>query len=62
MKKVGFAIFSYLLVLTLLLAPTGIVRAEDLNEPIVTPVSGDMEFTTTFIPIAEFPAPLNMTR
>jgi hypothetical protein len=55
MKKVGFAIFSYLLVLTLLLAPTGIVRAEDLNEPIVTPVSGDMEFTTTFIPIAEFP-------
>jgi hypothetical protein len=39
----------------MLLAPTGIVRAEDLNEPVVIPVSGDMDFTTTFIPIAEFP-------
>ena len=45
----------FLLVLTLLLRSFGIAKAEVGDDPVVTPISGDMEFTTEVVPIASLP-------
>ncbi|NMC35138.1 MAG: hypothetical protein GYA36_22165 [Veillonellaceae bacterium] len=65
MKKILIPFFSLVLVFSLLVSVTGTAAAlpppppppatPDLPEPVVTPVSGDMEFTTEFIPIVQFP-------
>lgn len=62
MKKLVLSLFSIMLVSAMLFSTTSTAAAlppppttPDLPEPVVTPVSGDMEFTTEFIPIAQFP-------
>jgi len=65
MKKVLIPLFSLALVFSFLFTVTGTAAAlpppppppaaPGLPEPVVTPVSGDMDFTTEFIPIAQFP-------
>jgi hypothetical protein len=65
MKKTMIPLFSLVLVFSLLFSVTGSAAATpppppipttpSLPDPVVTPVSGDMEFTTEFIPIAQFP-------
>ena len=65
MKKTLIPLFSLVLVFSLLFSITGTAAAlpppppipttPSLPDPVVTPVSGDMEFTTEFIPIAQFP-------
>ena len=52
MKKIVLPFFSFLLVLTLLLGSFGSAKAEIGDDPVVTPVSGDMDFTTEVVPIA----------
>lgn len=54
MKKLLLPFFSCLLVLTIL-GSYGTVSATDLADPVITPVSGDMEFITTIVPIASLP-------
>lgn len=51
MKKLLLPFFSCLLMLTFLVS-YGSATAADLANPVVTPVSGDMEFVTTVVPIA----------
>ena len=58
-KGPSLPFFSCLLVLTLRLGSFGSAHAEVGDDPVVTPVSGDMEFTTEVIPIALCPVPLN---
>jgi hypothetical protein len=55
MKKVAPAFFSFLIVLTLLLGSFSTARAAAGDDPFVTPVSGDKEFTTEIVPIAALP-------
>jgi hypothetical protein len=55
MKRVLIPFFSCLLVFTLLLGSFGSAKAEVGDDPVVTPVSGDMEFTTEVVPIASLP-------
>ena len=55
MKRVLIPFFSCLLVLTLLLGSFGSAKAEIGDDPVVTPISGDMEFTTEVVPIASLP-------
>jgi len=55
MKKSLFQLLTFVLVLTLLLGSFGSVKAAAGDDPTVTPVSGDMEFTTEIIPIASLP-------
>jgi hypothetical protein len=55
MKKFVLPFFSLLLVLTLALSSFSSVTAAAGGDPWVTPVSGDMEFTVTVIPIASLP-------
>lgn len=55
MKKALLSLFSFLLVLGLLGTSFGSVKAEIGDDPVVTPVSGDMEFTTEVISIASLP-------
>jgi hypothetical protein len=55
MKKFVLPFFSLLLVLTLALYSFSSVTAAAGGDPWVTPVSGDMEFTTTVVPIASLP-------
>lgn len=55
MKKYIFSVFSFLIVITLLLGSFGIARAAADDDPVVTPVSGDNEFATEVIPIASLP-------
>ena len=55
MKKVFVPLFSCLLVITLLLTSFGTARANSGDDPVVTPVSGDMEFTTEVIQPAYLP-------
>jgi hypothetical protein len=66
-KKTLIPLFSLVLAFSLLFSVTGTAAAlpppppppipttPSLPDPVVTPVSGDMEFTTEFIPIAQFP-------
>ena len=51
-KKVLLPLFSFLLVLGLLGASFSSAKAEIGDDPVVTPVSGDMEFTTEVVPVA----------
>jgi hypothetical protein len=55
MKKTALPFFSCLLVLTLLLGSFGSAMAAIGDDPVVTPVSGDMKFTTEIVPIASLP-------
>ena len=55
MKKLLLPFFSCLLVFTLLLGSFGSARAEVGDDPVVTPVSGDMVFTTEVVSIASLP-------
>ena len=55
MKKAVLPIISFLLVLTLLLGSFGNVKAATDDAPVVTPVSGDIVFTTTVVPIVSLP-------
>ena len=60
MKKIAIPFFSILLVVTLLLSVSVKSAAMPLTppslpEPYVTPVSGDMEFTTELLPVQRFP-------
>jgi hypothetical protein len=55
MKRVLIPFFSCLLVFALLLGSFGTAKAEVGDDPVVTPVSGDMEFTTEVIAIASLP-------
>ena len=60
MKKIVLPFFSCLLVLTLLLGSFGSAKAEIGDDPVVTPVSGDMEFTTEVVPIASLPGTIEL--
>ena len=60
MKKGVSLLASGLLVVSLLLSVTGTAKAvmvepPSLPDPYVTPVSGDMEFTTELLPVQQFP-------
>jgi hypothetical protein len=60
MKKGFSLLLGSLLVVSLLLSTTGIAKAvfvdpPTLPDPYVTPVSGDMEFTTELLPVQQFP-------
>jgi len=55
MKKILVPLFSFLLVFTLLLGSFGSAKAAVGDDPLVTPISGDVEFTTEVIPIASLP-------
>jgi hypothetical protein len=55
MKKVLFSLFTFLVVFGMLFTSFGSVNAAAVDDPVVTPVSGDMEFTTTVVPIASLP-------
>ena len=60
MKKVLIPFFGCLLVFTLLLGSFGSAKAEIGDDPVVTPVSGDMEFTTEVVPIASLPGTIEL--
>ncbi len=55
MKKFVLPLFSILLVITLALSSFSSVTAAGGSDPWVIPSSGDMEFTTTVVPIASLP-------
>jgi hypothetical protein len=55
MKKGLLPLFSFMLVLGLLLTSFSSAKAEIGDDPVVTPVSGDMEFSTEVVPIASLP-------
>jgi len=55
MKKTALSIFSFFLVLGLLLAPVGNVNAAIGDDPVVSPVSGDSVFTTEVVPVPALP-------
>ena len=60
MKKYLVSIRSLIIAIAFLFTITATAGAgapptPSLSQPVVTPVSGDMEFTTEFIPIAQFP-------
>ncbi len=55
MKKLVIPLFSCLLVLTLMLTSFSFVSAADLDNPVITPISGDMEFSATAVPISSLP-------
>ena len=60
MKKVFIPFFSCLLVFTLLLGSFGSVKPEVGDDPVVMPISGDMEFTTEVVPIASLPGTMTL--
>ena len=55
MKKGLLPLFTFLLVFGLLFTSFGSASALAVDEPVVTPVSGDMEFTTTVVPTVSLP-------
>lgn len=55
MKKRLLPLFTFLLVFGMLFVSFGTVNASALDDPVVTPVSGDMEFTATVVPIDGLP-------
>jgi hypothetical protein len=55
MKKLLLPFFSCLLVVTLALSSFSSVTAAGGGDPWVTPVSGDMDFTATVVPIDRLP-------
>ncbi len=55
MKKFVLPLFSCLLVLSLLLGSFTTAKAAPGDDPVVTPVSGDTDFTTEVVAIASLP-------
>jgi hypothetical protein len=55
MKKIVPPLFSCLLVLSLLLGSFATAKAAPGDDPVVTPVSGDTDFTTEVVAIASLP-------
>ncbi len=55
MKKFVLPLFSGLLVLSLLLGSFATAKAAPGDDPVVTPVSGDTDFTTEIVAIASLP-------
>jgi hypothetical protein len=55
MRSRAVSICSLLLVFALLFSVTGSAKAEVGDDPTITPVSGDKDFTVEVIPIAQFP-------
>jgi hypothetical protein len=60
MKKFVLSFFSLLLVLSLALSSFSSVTAAGGGDPWVTPVSGDMEFSATIVPIASLPGVIEL--
>jgi hypothetical protein len=60
MKKLAIPYISCLLVFALLLGSFGTAKAEVGDDPVVTPVSGDMEFATEVVPIASLPGTIEL--
>ena len=65
MKKSVLPLFSLLLVVTMLLSITGTASAipltpPSLPEPVVTPVSGDMQFTAEVVQIVSLPGVIQL--
>ena len=52
--------FLFVFVLSLLFASFGAAKAAIGDDPVVTPVSGDMEFTTEVVPIASLPGTIEL--
>ena len=59
MKKSFSVLFSLLLTIGLLLAPSSNVKAAADDAPVITPISGDMDFTTTVVSIVVLPGTTN---
>ncbi len=55
MRKLVIPLLCCLLVLTSLLSSYSTVSATDLDNPVITPVSGDMEFSTTIVSTSSLP-------
>ncbi len=55
MRSRAVTVFSLLLTAALLLGITGTAIAEVGDDPFVTPITGDKEFTTEVLPIVQFP-------
>jgi hypothetical protein len=55
MKRKALPLFSFLLAFVLIIASFGSARADAGQDPVVTPVSGDTDFTSEVIPIASLP-------
>jgi hypothetical protein len=55
MKKFLFPLFSFLLVFSILFTSIGSVNAAIGDDPVVTPVSGDSEFSTEVVPVPVLP-------
>jgi hypothetical protein len=55
MKRFLFPLFSFLLVFSLLFTSIGTVNAAIGDDPVVTSVSGDAEFTTEVVPVPALP-------
>lgn len=62
MKRIAPAIFSVLIVITLLLGSLSTARAAAGDDPFVTPVSGDKDFTTEIVPIVNLPGITQIAR
>ncbi len=60
MKKFVLPLFGGLLVLSLLLGSFGTARAAPGDDPVVTPVSGDSDFTTEVVAIASLPGTVEL--
>jgi len=55
MNKLAFGMLSFILITAIFVSfPSAVIAAPD-DDPVVTPVSGDMEFSTEVIPIASLP-------
>lgn len=55
MKRTVLPVISFIMVFVLLMASFGTAKAGAGDDPVVTPVSGDMEFTTEIVPIVSLP-------
>ena len=55
MKRTVLPVISFIMVFVLLMASFGTAKAGAGDDPVVTPVSGDMEFTTEVVPIVSLP-------
>mgnify|MGYP001765498818 CR=1 FL=1 len=55
MKRTLAPIFSFLLVMALVLGSFGTAKAAPGDPPVVTPLSGDADFVTEIVPIAALP-------
>ena len=60
MKKFVLPLFSCLLVLSLLLGSFATAKAAPGDDPVVTPVSGDTDFTTEVVAIASLPGTVEL--